>query len=1696
MSSFGTGSLTTSGSGVTLTTFEGATNVQAGTDGLVPGPSTQQVGYVLGAGGDWTLEVKAVVDPNDSTERIATTRFVTNYVANQQLGGQALLSALGDVGIANIAPDQFLQYNANNARWENIDLTLGGIPDVDLAGLQDGNALVYSAAAFNGAGGWVPGQGGGGGAANLNDLGDVTIAGGAEFHFLVRNAQGQYVNRLISSADLSDTANIALLNAVQTFSANTTFTADVILGASATATTQAANDNSTSVATTQYTDRQVSDSITALGLGTASTNATGDFLASGSSLTNLADVTTNAPVAKHFLVSDALGIFANRTISSSDLSDTANIPLLNANQTFTGTVQATTQAVDDNSTALATTAFVQQEIGNASIADLADVHNLVGVQAGDVLAWTVNNRFEFTAPAQTYTDEMARNASGTALAGGNHTGITFANNDPANTIDATVSLAGFSITDLSDVANGALVNGKILKVVGGVLTQADETDTNTQLSDEQVQDIVGTMVAGNTETGISVTYNENDGAGVGNGKLDFAVSLAGFSIDDLSDVNTAGFGDGKILKYNNGVLEIADETDTNTQLSDNQVKDIVGGQMLGGTETGITVTYDAQNRNIDFVVSLASADLTDTANVSLLDANQTLSGDKTFTGTVDLTGATTTVQAPTQNAHPTTKTYVDTLVAGKQDADASLDTITGIVDGNLLLGNGPDSFEKIAVTAGVETILKGSGSVGTLGDVTLQAGATGDVLRVSAVDGQNVPTAFVNTKLASTDLSDTADLVRTTAGATFGASTYDFTGATAITVPAPTANTHAATKLYVDNKFAVGGGVSDLDDLDDVTIGAKADAQILVLNYTNDGNDVNDIFHNVSLSGDLTITNAGVATIANNAVTTVKILNGEVTNAKLANSSLTIGSTAISLGGTSTTISGLTGIDFVNQNTVIGASITDDGAQNPTPTTLTLGGAGSKVIIAGDLEVSGSTTTVSTTNLDVKDTVISLNNGVAGASGTDIGLFLDRGTSDPALIIWDEGDDVFKVATHTGVVDSTEDDFSSVGGLTLAPLQVSSPAGADSSNLVATTAWVQGEIGNLATDLTDLGDVTITQNTLATGQTIRYAQGGFVNAFLSANDLSDVQVGANVASQVLRNDGNGFINAQLAHSDLSDSNLYAALASPNFTGNPTAPNQNALTNNSRIANTAYVDSAVTAFGNTLGTASTNNTGDFLQTANNLSEISGAGAVAQGTARTNLGLGSSSVKDAGTGADEVLLLTNANTLPALGGANLTSLPSISVHSDVSLANPSDGQTLRVNAQGTAFENSKLASTDLSDTAQLARLAGPTFTGVPSAPTAGADTNTTQIATTAFVQQEIGNASVGDLSNVTLANEANGDFLKWTGAEFENVQPVVADITDSGSAATKNAGTGADEVLLLAQASTLPALDGTALTGLLKAAENLNDVANKATARSNLGLTTTATTAITALLQAANALSEIAALGAVSQANARTNIGLGTVSTLDSGNANGNVPVLTAQGLPAVSGVNLSALGSIGLHSDVDLTNIQNDEFLKYSNGTFVRAAAVGISTDDARNAVGTALEGGQHSGVTGITFTNDDANDEIDLTLSVQTSDLTDISANAPGAGQILVYNDQNNTYEPSAISTSVDGVGTQANQIPSLSSVALTRTNEVGDLLVYGRVMEVIDYGSVDEVFDDATDWALDFQGTGFGDTVTYAEEDYGVLVV
>lgn len=109
---------------------------------------------------------------------------------------------------------------------------------------------------------------------------------------------------------------------------------------------------------------------------------------------------------------------------------------------------------------------------------------------------------------------------------------------------------------------------------------------------------------------------------------------------------------------------------------------------------------------------------------------------------------------------------------------------------------------------------------------------------------------------------------------------------------------------------------------------------------------------NVSLNASIVAGAVGSTELATNAVTTVKITDGNVTNAKLSNSSVTIGSTAISLGGTSTTLAGLTSVTstaFVGDLTgdVNGNASTADTWANSR--TLTLG-----TDLSGNVSFNGS----------------------------------------------------------------------------------------------------------------------------------------------------------------------------------------------------------------------------------------------------------------------------------------------------------------------------------------------------------------------------------------------------------------------------------------------------------------------------------------------------------------------------------------------------------------------------------------------------------------------------------------------------------------------------------------------------------------------------------------------------------------------
>jgi len=84
---------------------------------------------------------------------------------------------------------------------------------------------------------------------------------------------------------------------------------------------------------------------------------------------------------------------------------------------------------------------------------------------------------------------------------------------------------------------------------------------------------------------------------------------------------------------------------------------------------------------------------------------------------------------------------------------------------------------------------------------------------------------------------------------------------------------------------------------------------------------------------------------------------------------------------------------------------------------------------SGNLTVNGTTTSVNTTNIDVTDSIMNLSKGAGSGTNAsnDGGFIVERGSAESNVaLIWDEGDDKFKVLTTSATAASS--DISSTDG--------------------------------------------------------------------------------------------------------------------------------------------------------------------------------------------------------------------------------------------------------------------------------------------------------------------------------------------------------------------------------------------------------------------------------------------------------------------------------------------------------------------------------------------------------------------------------------------------------------------------------------------------------------------------------------------
>ena len=323
---------------------------------------------------------------------------------------------------------------------------------------------------------------------------------------------------------------------------------------------------------------------------------------------------------------------------------------------------------------------------------------------------------------------------------------------------------------------------------------------------------------------------------------------------------------------------------------------------------------------------------------------------------------------------------------------------------------------------------------------------------------------------------------------------------------------------------------------------------------------------------------------------------------------------------------------------------------------------------------------------------------------------------------------------------------------------------------------------------------------------------------------------------------------------------FAPLASPTFTGTPAAPTAAVDTNTTQVATTAYVIGQSYL---TTGTASSTYAPLASPTFTGTVTIP-SGASISGYLTTST---------AGTTYAPLASPTLTGTPLSTTAAVSTNTTQIATTAFVLGQGNSTAGTIGMNGVQAAGTSNLYARADHihpTDTT-LAPLASPTLTGTPLSTTAAVDTNTTQIATTAYVvgQSYLKSATASTTYAPLASPTFTGTVTIPSGASISGFAPLASPaLTGTPTSTTATAGTNTTQIATTAFVST-------AVSNLVASApEALNTLNELALALgSDASFSTTVATSLGGKLATASNLSELTATAST----ARTNLGLGTIST---------------------------------------------------------------------------------------------------------------------------------------------------------------------------------------------------------------------------
>jgi hypothetical protein len=365
------------------------------------------------------------------------------------------------------------------------------------------------------------------------------------------------------------------------------------------------------------------------------------------------------------------------------------------------------------------------------------------------------------------------------------------------------------------------------------------------------------------------------------------------------------------------------------------------------------------------------------------------------------------------------------------------------------------------------------------------------------------------------------------------------------------------------------------------------------------------------------------------------------------------------------------------------------------------------------------------------------------------------------------------------------------------------PLAADNTTAIATTAFVTTAVTNGTPDATTLakGKIQLAGELSGTAALPTVTNSAVLGKVLTGftSGAGAVLATDTVLGGIQKLDGNVALKANLASPTFTGvptaptptgastgtqiattafvvnaDNLKANIASPTFTGVPLAPTAAAGTNTTQLATTAFVTAASGTNANLTGVVtSSGNATAIADAALSIAKTSGLQTAIDAKVADAINDATTTVAPSQNAVFDALVLkanlasptfTGIPNLPT-GTIGVTQIAADNTTAIATTAFVTAADNLKANIASPTFTGVPTAptptgastGTQIATTAFVvnadnlkANIASPTFTGVPLAPTAAAGTNTTQLATTAFVT-----AASGTNANLTGVVTSSGN-----------------------------------------------------------------------------------------------------------------------------------------------------------------------------------------------------------------------------------------------------------------------------------------------------------------------------------------------------